>query len=119
MPHQSATSALIALRLAAGLGAWAAPRLITKGIDGRTDEVGSLPLMTRLFGIRDVGYGIGLLTSSGESRRPWLAVGVATDVADAAAIAVSLRGASRPVVAGQMGVALGAAAAGVFALVSA
>jgi hypothetical protein len=91
---------------------------MTKRIDGRTDEVGSLPLMTRMFGTRDVGYGVGLISSKGESRRMWLAVGLVTDLADAAAVAVSLRGAPRAVIAGQMSVALCAAAVGAVALVA-
>ena len=44
-----------------------------------------LPYVGRLFGARDVALAAGLSMSSGQSRKLWLQLGIACDVADAIA----------------------------------
>ena len=64
---------MAAMRIAAGLVAWFSPRLTA-----------------RLFGVRDVMLGAGTLRSSGAQRRAFAIAGLACDVADGAAGAMSL-----------------------------
>lgn len=76
---------LALLRIAIGVGAWVAPSLAGKvfGIDAKANP--QAPYLARLFGIRDLALGVGLLQSSGEARRMWLQLGVLCDGADVAA----------------------------------
>ncbi len=81
----SAADAIAALRANIGLGAWVAPRLAGTlfGLDAEANP--QLPYMGRLFGVRDVALGAGVKLTSGSTRRLWLQLGLACDVADAAA----------------------------------
>jgi hypothetical protein len=76
---------LSALRTAVGAGGWLAPRLTAKlfGIDA--DDNPQLPYVARLFAIRDLALAAGVESSSADARRLWLRVGIACDLADAAA----------------------------------
>jgi hypothetical protein len=47
--------------------------------------------MGRLFGIRDLVLGLGVLTSQGETQKQWWRLGVLCDVADAAAGVLGIR----------------------------
>ncbi|PZR65834.1 MAG: hypothetical protein DLM63_10650 [Solirubrobacterales bacterium] len=49
------------------------------------------PYLARLFGARDVALATGLNLSSGEARSLWLRIGIACDLADAAAGALGGR----------------------------
>ncbi|MDQ6916089.1 MAG: hypothetical protein M3155_09820, partial [Actinomycetota bacterium] len=71
-------------RMAIGLGAWLAPRTVGRRMLG-LDDTPQLPLLARIFGVRDLALGVGTLTSTGRARRTWLGAGVACDVADVAA----------------------------------
>jgi hypothetical protein len=44
--------------------------------------------MLQLFGVRDAMLGVGLVSSSADARRTWWKVGIACDLADAAAALV-------------------------------
>jgi hypothetical protein len=87
---------LAALRVAIGASAWLTPRLAGRafGLDARANP--QSPYLARLFGIRDVALGVGALTSTGDSRRHWLTLGIACDAADAAAGVFAGRGGYLP-----------------------
>lgn len=76
---------LVATRTAIGVAAWLTPRLSGRlfGLDPDANPQASY--LGRLFGVRDVALGIGLRSSSGAERQQWLRLGVACDLADAAA----------------------------------
>src|SRR5438309_1295384 len=86
-----AVNTLVGLRTAIGAGAWLAPR-ITGRLFG-LDPVGNpqLPYMARLFGVRDIALAVGTYTTDAEQRAQWLQLGVACDLADAAAGALAGR----------------------------
>src|SRR5436305_8887056 len=76
---------LVATRTAIGVGAWVAPRLSARLFGLDPDGNPQSPYLGRLFGVRDVALGYGLSASRGATRQQWLRIGVACDLADAAA----------------------------------
>jgi len=112
------TQALVATRSAIGVSSWVAP-----GLAGRAfglDVLGNpqAPYLARLFGIRDLALGVGVQRTTGDARRLWLTLGVACDLADAAAGVLSGRDGSLPKVSAALvtGTAVVAAGLGVAAL---
>jgi hypothetical protein len=85
MDNEQAIRSLAGVRMAIGTSAWATPRLAGKAFGLDADGNPQSPYLARLFGIRDLALGIGALTTTGESRRRWLALGLLCDAADAAA----------------------------------
>lgn len=86
MKPDAAINALSGLRLAIGVGAYAAPALTGKlfGLEPRRNP--QSPYLARLFGVRDLALAGGTLASGGgDARRTWLIAGLACDVADAGA----------------------------------
>ena len=81
--------ALASIRIAAGVLAWLNPRLIAR-LFGMSGGSGDSLYAWRLFGIRDIVLGIATLRSSGTQRRAFAAAGLACDVADGGAGAISL-----------------------------
>jgi hypothetical protein len=81
----TAINALSGLRVAVGVGAYAAPALTGKlfGLQPRRNP--QSPYLARLFGVRDLALAGGTLASGGDARRTWLIAGLACDVADAGA----------------------------------
>jgi hypothetical protein len=96
MDNDQAIRSLAGVRLAIGTSAWATPNLAGRafGLDSAANP--QSPYLARLFGIRDVALGVGVLTTSGESRRRWLALGLLCDAADAAAGVLAGRGGYLP-----------------------
>ena len=88
-PATRSIDALASMRIAAGVLAWLNPRL-TARLFGMSGGSGDSHYAWRLFGVRDVVLGIGTLRSSGTQRRAFAAAGLACDVADGAAGAISL-----------------------------
>jgi hypothetical protein len=82
---------LSAIRLAVGLISWLAPNLGGRlfGLDPAGNP--QAPYLARLFGIRDVALAVGTTQSTGEAQKQWLQLGVACDVADAAAAGIGRR----------------------------
>jgi hypothetical protein len=82
---------LVGMRAAIGVGAWLAPRLSGRlfGLDPAANP--QMPYLGRLFGARDAALAFGLQTSSGRQRAQWLQIGIACDLADAAAGALAGR----------------------------
>ena len=78
------------LRIAAGAGAWVTPGT-TARVLGISGAAGSpVRFVLRLFGSRDGALGLGLLGAETASERDrWLVLGIATDIADAAAAVVA------------------------------
>jgi hypothetical protein len=85
MEPDAATNLLSGLRLAIGASSWATPRVAGKlfGLDAAANP--QSPYLARLFGARDIALGWGVMNTEGQTRRQWLMVGVACDLADAAA----------------------------------
>jgi hypothetical protein len=107
------------LRVAVGVALGAAPGPLLKGSTGEGPS-GSMLLLTRTVGIRDLVIGAGTISAlrSGETRdlRRWAVVGLTSDVLDALAGLVSVRllGRRRALVA--TGVTLPVIAAGLWGL---
>lgn len=78
-------------RLAIGVTMWVAPRIAGRlfGLDPAHNP--QLPYVGRLFAVRDVALGVGVLRSEGRARRDWLALGLACDAADLAAAVLAYR----------------------------
>jgi hypothetical protein len=110
--------ALAGLRILIGPASWTAPRLAGRifGLDAEGNP--QAPYLARLFGVRDVALGWGILNSEGDTRRQWLLAGLACDIADAfAGLAGGRRGYLSKVTSGLVtGTALSAAALGGAAL---
>jgi hypothetical protein len=108
------TKILPGIRLAIGAGMWAAPELTGKAFFANLKGNHEAVFLGRLFGIRDVAFGIGQLTSSGGA---WWQLGVVCDLADAAAAVMTIR-AGGPKVTGVLAgaTAISAAAMGIATL---
>ncbi len=76
---------LVAVRGAIGAGAYVAPRLSGRlfGLDPVANPQAAY--LGRLFGARDVALAFGLSAASDSQRSHWLRIGIACDLADAAA----------------------------------
>jgi hypothetical protein len=96
MDNEQTIRSLAGVRMAIGTSAWATPRLAGKafGLDSAGNP--QSPYLARLFGVRDIALGIGALTTTGESQRRWLALGLLCDAADAAAGVLAGRGGYLP-----------------------
>jgi hypothetical protein len=109
---------LIGVRGAVGAGAWLAPRSSGRmfGLDPVNNPQAAY--LGRLFGARDVALAFGLGTTSGAQRALWLRVGLACDLADAAAGVMAGRRGELPGLATVLvtATALTAAALGIVAL---
>ena len=121
MDNDQTIRSLAGIRVAVGTSAWATPRLAGKAFGLDADGNPQSPYLARLFGIRDIALGIGTLTTTGESQRRWLALGLLCDAADAAAGVLAGRAGYLPKVPTVMvtGVALVAAGLGAAALANA
>jgi hypothetical protein len=96
MSRSNSVTSLAALRLAVGVTSWATPRLAGKafGLDAVANP--QSPYLARLFGARDVALAYGVFATEGDTRRQWLAIGAACDVADAFAGIAAGRGGYLP-----------------------
>jgi len=118
MDNDQTIRSLAGIRVAVGTSAWATPRLAGKAFGLDADGNPQSPYLARLFGVRDIALGIGTLTTTGESQRRWLALGMLCDAADAAAGVLAGRAGYLPKVPTVLvtGVALVAAGLGAAAL---
>ena len=120
MANEAIIQSLVGTRAAIGTGAWLAPRLSGRlfGLDPAANPQASY--LGRLFAARDAALAFGLSTSSGAERSQWLRIGIACDLADAAAGLLAGRRGELPGRAAILvtGTALGAAALGIAALQS-
>ena len=118
MVNEQTVQGLVGMRGAVGAGAWLAPRLSGRLFGLNPDANPQAPYLGRLFGARDVALAYGLATSSGAQRAQWLRIGIACDVADAAAGVLAGRHKELPKLATVLvtATALGGAALGIAAL---
>ncbi len=85
MNQEQIVQQLVRARAVIGAGSWLAPRVSGRlfGLDPKGNPQAAY--LGRLFGVRDAALGYGLAASSGEHRVMWLKIGIACDLADAAA----------------------------------
>jgi hypothetical protein len=118
MNDVSPISTLAGLRIAIGVLSWLFPNLAGRlfGLNPKANP--QSPYLARLFGVRDVALGAGALASNGSGRRLWVRLGIACDLADAAAAWLGDRDSTLPRYASVMtgGAAVAAAGMGVAAL---
>jgi hypothetical protein len=114
----STLPALTGLRAGVGVGAWATPNFAGRLFGLDPDNNPQASYVCRLFGVRDLALAAGALTSDGPDRRRWLQLGLACDLADAAAGYIAGRTGvlSKPAAVMVTGVALAAAGLGAAAL---
>lgn len=118
MTSDQTVQGLLGVRGAIGAGSWLAPKLTGRLFGLDADANPQLPYVARLFGVRDAALAFGLATSSGSERSQWLRIGIACDLADAAAGVLAGRSGELPKLATVLvtGTAIGAAILGVVAL---
>jgi hypothetical protein len=101
------------------LSSWFTPKFFMTALGMDPHANPQACYMARLFGVRDLTLGLGLLSSRGEARRVWWRLGILCDVGDAAAGFISARHGQLPAGrhvsalftgAGVVGAGLGAAA---------
>jgi hypothetical protein len=112
-------NALIGVRFVLGTTSWFTPHFFMEAIGMDPHSNPQAAYMSRLFGVRDLTLGLGLLASRGDPRRVWWRLGILCDIGDAAAGAISWRRGELPAGdrtlvlfagAGLIGASLGAAA---------
>src|SRR5262249_18570375 len=119
MPKSLPGRALMGVRFIFGSASWFMPVFTQKllGLDPEANPEAAY--VGRLFGVRDAALGVGLLTTTGDARRLWWKIGIACDLADAAAGVVSAANGQLPsstrvrtllIGAGLIGASLGTAA---------
>ncbi len=118
LPRTLPGKALLATRLLLGV-AWVAPVTALRLLGMNPDQNREAAYVGRLFAVRDAALGLGLVFSTGDSRKVWWRLGIGCDLADALAGLVSARRGELPnnrrvrvtlFVSGLLGAALGAAA---------
>jgi|1186.fasta_scaffold241667_2 hypothetical protein len=112
--------ALLGVRFTLGPASWLMPKFTILAIGGDPHSNPQAAYWARLFGIRDIALGVGLLSTSGDARRLWWRLGMMCDLGDAISGLLSNRNNELPTrprvlapgyaVAGVVGAALGAAA---------
>lgn len=109
---------LSGIRLGVGVGAWAAPNLTGKVFGLDADANPQMAFMARLFGVRDAALAVATNGTPVKQRRLLWQVGIACDLADAAAALLAARNGTVPKPAAALagGVALVAAGLGVAAM---
>jgi len=110
---------LVGVRFVLGTTSWAVPKFFMTAIGMDPHANPQAVYMARLFGVRDLVLGIGLLATDGAARRLWWRLGIVCDLGDAAAGAIGSRRGELPpgertfwffTTAGVIGASLGAAA---------
>jgi hypothetical protein len=119
MPKSLPGKTILGVRFVLGTTSWFTPKFFMAAIGMDPHANPQAAYMARLFGVRDLTLGLGLLTTKGDARRLWWRLGIMCDLGDAAAGVLSWqRGqlpAGRPVLklfagAGILGASLGVGA---------
>ncbi|ROZ46277.1 hypothetical protein EEB13_18945 [Rhodococcus sp. WS3] len=76
------TIILVVFRIIVGAVAVVAPGQLEEAAVGARSKAAGSEFFGRMFGIRDLAYGIGVATSTPQERKRWLVLGVITDVGD-------------------------------------
>jgi hypothetical protein len=93
-------TSIAGLRIAIGVSSWVAPNLAGKAFGLDPDGNPQASYLARLFGVRDIALGAGAMQTTGPARQQWLKLGMACDLADAAAAYLATRNGSLPKFAG-------------------
>ncbi|HEY1449742.1 MAG TPA: hypothetical protein VGF47_02215 [Solirubrobacteraceae bacterium] len=96
MKQGKAVGLLVGIRTVIGVASWTSPRLAGKLFGLDADANPQSPYLARLFGVRDVALGWGVLSTEGEARKQWLMAGIACDLFDAIAGIAGGRGGYLP-----------------------
>ena len=101
------------MRIAVGLISYLAPNFGGKLFGLDTAGNPQAPYLARLFGVRDLAFGVGALQTSGATQKQILQLGLACDVADVGAAVFGKRAGYLPAV---TAVLVGVTAAGAAAM---
>lgn len=112
MPESTPGKILTTLRFIVGGSSWIAPDLAGKAFGLDSDANPQASYVGRLFASRDAALGAGIVATEGDARRLWWQIGIACDVADAAAGLIALRQGRLPAPAAIMVTATACLAAG-------
>ena len=102
---------LAAMRIGIGALSWVRPDLAAR-LFRLPEPRRETSYLWRLFGVRDIAIGIGTVSSQGAQRRSWARFGLACDIADGAAAALSAKQGDLPRAGAVALVAVPAAAVG-------
>lgn len=117
MPQIEPKLSLPAIRIAAGAGACAAPQLLQPLLGLPMQDNHAAVFMARLFGARDILFGVGALAAGPAGKPLWFKLGLACDAGDAAAALLSYRaGMSKRAMVFSVATALSAFGLGIAAL---
>jgi len=86
----AARRTLAAIRLAVGTASYVAPRFAARAFAIDPDESEAMPSAIRLFGARELMFGIGILGPGGDSPR-WLMLGTVADALDLVTVGLGVR----------------------------
>ena len=91
MPRSFPGRTLVAVRFVLGGASWFTPKffIAATGLDPFANPQAAY--FSRLFGVRDLALGIGLVATRGDARRLWWRLGIMCDLGDAAAGVLSAR----------------------------
>ena len=114
LPSTSTGRTLLGARTALGISTLVAPRLAGRAFFLDPDDNPQLPLIGRMWGIRNLALAAGMYAASGPNRAQWWRAQVAVDALDFAAIATEWRRGAVPGPAAALmaGTALGATVLG-------
>jgi hypothetical protein len=118
LPSTPTGRALLGARTALGLSTLLAPRLAGKTFFLDPDANPQLPVIGRMWGIRNLSLAAGMYAASGANRAQWWRLQVAVDALDFLAIAMEWRRGAVPGPAAALmaATALGATALGVLSI---
>jgi hypothetical protein len=118
LPSTSAGRALLGARTALGVSTLLAPRLAGKAFFLDPDDNPELPVIGRMWGIRNLSLAAGMYGATGANRSQWWRLQVAVDALDFLAIAAEWRrgSISGPAAGLMAATALAATAAGALAV---
>ncbi len=91
LPTTPTGRALLGLRIALGVSTLLAPRLAAKAFFLNPDDNPQLPVMARMWGIRNLALAAGMYAATGTNRAQWWRLQVAVDTLDSLAIATEWR----------------------------
>src|SRR4051794_15094615 len=91
LPSTSTGRALIGARTALGISTLLAPRLAGKAYFLNPDDNPGLPVIARMWGIRNLSLAAGMYAATGANRAQWWRLQVAVDALDFLVIATEWR----------------------------
>jgi hypothetical protein len=119
LPSTTTGRVLLGVRTALGVSTLLAPRLAGRAFLLDPDDNPQLPVLSRMWGIRNLSLAAGMYEATGANRAQWWRLQPAVDALDFLAIVVEWRRGSVPGLAAALmaGTALGATALGSLSVV--